>query len=387
MTTPTQNASGAAPAGVPTPLWSVQLQPGVGMLAISPDDGCIVSSPGVLAAYTSAGKLLWETAVVGHPAKDYPIVTKDGSLLRFEDDALVTRSLHSGQITSSFAAPLGSLLSLTPWGDLVFTQPAASGTAAVRCVTRSGAPCWSISLERPAPLFTRPIGIGDVVVIERRGALWAVDRAGHWAWVADRNGLRTPSAEDENEPSAANSGDSVRDAALRIDDQRVVVCLEGHHGSGLYMLDARVPSITALAVPCPAQPPFQVLPHETTQYRFVGLGPQIDLGQMNYRFPVVCIEPGGRQLWSHPLEAKAIALRVAPQGALIATANPTAKRWRDYSAYYDLARETFVCCIPADGSERWIVHSKTPWTHLPVVSAGGTVYVASNQQLLAFATV
>jgi hypothetical protein len=49
---------------------------------------------------------------------------------------------------------------------------------------------WSAPLDGSAPLRYEPVGLGEVIVVGRRGALWAFDRQGETSWVADLDGVR-----------------------------------------------------------------------------------------------------------------------------------------------------------------------------------------------------
>jgi hypothetical protein len=368
------------------PLWSAPMPGGGGLLTLLPSGGCIASTSASLLAYRPDGRLRWEAAAVARVFGGEPAVTPDGALVRIEDGSVITRALLTGEVLGSFAAPLGSGIGLAPWGDLIYSQAAPGGTAAVRCVTRTGVDRWSVSLDGPAALTIRPLVLGDVVVVNRRGALWALDQAGRSPWLADNHGVRAPEPEDNHRRAATdpNGGVELHAAPARLDAGRALVALEWFAGDGLYLLDGVTPRLTPVTAPGAA--PYAVLPHAPTEYRIAGLGPQIEVRRMDWRYPIVSFEPDGRRLWEHPLPAKAIALAPAPGGNLIAAASPTATRWRDYQQWYDLSGETFVRCIGPDGTARWTWHAPGPLTHLPVVGPDGVVYVGCDQRLWAFAT-
>jgi outer membrane protein assembly factor BamB len=102
---------------------------------------------------------------------------------------------------------------------------------------------------------------------------------------------------------------------------------------------------------------------------------------MDWRYPVVCLAPGGALVWQHRLPAPAITLAATPDGGVIAAASASAQRWHDYQRWYDLSAETFVRCLGPDGQARWTWNAHGPLTHQPVVGPDGIVYVGSEQRL------
>lgn len=133
--------------------------------------------------FPAIGSRLWEHTAPGR-IHETPVVASDGAILRIEDDAIVSRDPATGAVTGSFAAPTSSGLQVMPWGDLAFSQGARQGQAAVRCPSRTGEQHWSVPLDGSAPGAYRPFALGDLVVIARRGGLWAYNRGGTPQWVA-----------------------------------------------------------------------------------------------------------------------------------------------------------------------------------------------------------
>lgn len=312
-----------------------------------------------------------------------------GEFVRIEDDSIVARALDTGRITGSFPAPRASQLSLAPWGDLLYSRTAPWDTATVYCVGRTGSPRWSVAIDDSPPSLDAPLALANVVVIPRRGMLWAYDHAGQSQWVADHNGIREPRPTDEQrKPNIVHpeGGIELFDAPARLDSTRAVVALQSYHSTGLYLLDGVTARLTPLGGSTRTNRPFTVLPHPPTEFRIAEFAEQIAVGDMDWRYLVVSTEPDGRRLWEHRLPAEPIQLDAAPGGNLIATATATARRWRDYGPYYSetLGRETFVRCINPDGTARWTWHAHGPITHPPVIDSDGTVYVGAEQRLWAF---
>jgi hypothetical protein len=362
--------------------WHVALPSGGGVITTT-SSGCIVSSGATLTAFSQDGLVQWQSAITGHVAEGGSVVTHDGDgqFAQIENGQILLRDLQTGVIELAFPAARGSLLTLCPWDAWVYTTAAIGGIAAVHVIGRAGESLWSIALDGPEPLYTRPLALADVIVIERRGLLWAYDSAGQVRWVVDAQGLRAPTSDDERRKPEA--GVRLNAAPATVDKDSAVISLERSNGRGLYLLDAAASTLVPVAVPSPAQRPFVVLADTPSLYRIAGLGAQVDLAQMDWRFPIVCMAPDGAVVWQHLLTAKALTLDAAPRGNLIATTSPTYKRWRDYSEWYDMSRECFVRCIAPDGSARWTWHGHGPLTHLSEVSADGTVYVGCDGELWA----
>ncbi|WP_275408287.1 PQQ-binding-like beta-propeller repeat protein [Planosporangium flavigriseum] len=365
-----------------TPLWSAPLPtPGGGSVVVEPTGGCAVTTPGSVSAYASDGRPVWSPAPAGD-ARGKLLLAADGVLVRIEGGSVVVRDPRTGAVISSMAAPMSSTLAIAPWGELLYSQVAADRTAAVRCISRTGQHRWQVPLDPSALIVHAPFGVGDAVVIPRRGALWAYDRDGEALWVADPTGVRAPHAADDDRRSPDETF-RLSDIPARLDANRVIIELEWYSGRGLYLLDGAAATITPIAVPSPVMGPHAVLPWAPTEFRVVGLGSRVQVSQVQAEHPVVAIEPGGAEAWRHGLVARAVSLCPTPNGNLIVASSPEPKRWRDYHKWYDLSAETFVRCLGPDGSERWTWYAPGLLTHLPVVTPTGTVYVGSEQRLWA----
>jgi hypothetical protein len=368
-------------------LWSAPLPSGGGLLTPVPSGGCIASTATSVSAYAPDGRRMWEAPTQGGVFGGEPILTSDGAFVRIEDSSMVVRALDTGELVALSPAMLGSGLCLAPWGDLLYSQAAPGGTAAVHCVTRTGHCRWSVPLDGSAPLRYEPFGLGEVIVLGHRGALWAFDRQGETSWVADLDGVRPVGPEDDapRPTEGPEAGVHIHAGPVRVDADRVVLELVKHSDRGLYLLDGTAARLTPVAAPSPALPPYAVLPWPRTEYRLVGLGPQVEVAQMRWEYPVVAMEPGGALVWEHRLAARADVLVAAPGGNLIVAASPSVKRWHDYSRWYDLSAQTFVRCLGPDGAVRWTWHPPGPITHFPVVGPDATVLVGCGERLWAFA--
>jgi outer membrane protein assembly factor BamB len=316
------------------------------------------------------------------------VITPDGTFVRIEGDVIVTRDLGTGNVIGSTPAPSASGLCLAPWGDLLYSQADPDGNSALQCVTRAGRYRWSVPIKDPAPLIYEPFPLGDVVVAERSGALWAFDRNGETPWLADLDGVHPGHPAHTVPRAAAGLGPAVtlRAAPARLDENRAIVELSWHSGRGLYLLDGAKARLTPVAVPSPARRPYTVLRRSPDDYRIAGLGSQVEVGHLRWEHPVVAIGPTGAPAWEHRLETQATALTPAPDGSVIVAASPTAQRWNDYRHWYDLTAEMFIRCLDFEGTQRWVWHPPAPVLHRPVVSQDGTVYIGSDNRLWAFST-
>lgn len=379
------------PGADAAPLWSSPLPAAGGVLSLLPSGGCLVTTATSTLAFGRDGSPRWSAALSGEIFGSTLIATSDGEFVRIEDGSIVTRALDTGRISGSFPAPQASFLRLAPWGDLLYSRRQSGDTPSVYCVGRTGSPRWSVAIDDMPPPVDAPLALGDVVVIARRGRLWAYDQTGQSVWVADQDGVREPRPADEQrrpaDPFDPEHGTELFAVPARLDSGRAVVALRSYDSIGLYLLDGVAARLTPLGGAIRPYQPFTVLPHPPTEFRIAQFAGQITVGDMDWRYLVVSYDPDGRRLWEHRLPAEPIQLDAAPGGNLIATATASATRWRDYEPYYSvtLVRETFLRCISPDGTARWTWHAHGPITHLPVVASDGTVYVGAEQRLWAFA--
>jgi len=370
---------------VANPVWSVPLATrGGGILTVNPQDGCIATLAEWVVAVRSNGDVAWQTQTLGRGSGGEPVISQ-GAFLRIEAAFLISRDLSTGGTIASFPAPLSSGLSVAPWGDLLYSQADPHGVGVLHCVDRNGLNRWSVPLDGSGPLIYQPTLLGGLVVVDRRGLLWAYDRDGGARWVADRDGVRHPRPEDDASRPTNGPDAGIRFATLPapIDTDRAVVYLDWYSGRGLYLLDASAPALTQVAVASPSLPPYVTVPGAEAGYRIVGLGGRVEVAEHEWEYPVVAMEPDGRRLWEHLFPAKPRGLMSAPDGGVVVALSPTIKRWRDYHKWYDLSGETFVRYLNPDGTARWTWHLPGPLTHEPVVGADGIVYVGSEGRLWA----
>jgi len=366
-----------------TPAWSVPSDSVGGGLTPLPSGGCVVSDSSAVAAYAEDGTRIWRAEVAG-PLTDRPVIAPDGALLTVEGDTIVSRDTETGTLIHSFPARRARNLSMAPWGGLIYQSPPSGGPTTLCSVDRDGRPQWSRPLNRSSIFIYSPLALGDLVVVEGGGALWAFDRDGDVRWIADREGVRQPQPSDEagQRTDQPGNGVQVRGAPRLIDENRAVVALGSYDGRGVYLLDGAAATLTPIAIP--ASPPYAVVPWRATGYRIAGLGTQVTIGPQLYEFPVCAFDPDGTPAWEHRLPVRALTLNAAPGGHVVAAATPDARRWADYHQWYDLTREAFVRLIAPDGTQRWTWHAPGRITHLPVVSPTGVVYVGAEQRLWAF---
>ncbi|MGN9913734.1 outer membrane protein assembly factor BamB family protein [Phytohabitans sp. LJ34] len=378
----------AAPGTSVSPLWVAELPgPGGGGLIALPSGGCVVSMPESLLAFTAGGEQMWRASA---PRRHYSegramVVAPEGALIRMENGTVVTRELRTGEAYATFPAPRGQLPSLTPWGDLAYWV-IVPGQATLHCVTRAGQPRWSVDFHDRAIGTHEPLPVGDVIVVDRNGVLWAFDRDGQVRWLADPAGVRAPSPDDWT-PRPAGSGYEMSARPMRLDRDRALVELQSYTQHGIYLLDGASPGITPVAVPTPARAPFVLLPAPPGVHRMAGLGGQVQVGPMKLEYQVVAFESGEGCVWEHRMPAEAAALEPAPDGGVVAMAQPSSTVWRDYRQWYDMSDQTLVRSIDPEGRTRWSWHAHTPITHGPLVTPDGLVYVGCAERLWAFPVV
>ncbi|MBO0808069.1 MAG: hypothetical protein J2P32_07185 [Actinobacteria bacterium] len=375
-----------------TPLWSLPLPFGGGHIEVMPSGGYVVSAGATISVFDQVWRLRWSAAYTGPFTGETTVVAPDGAMIRIENETIVTRSPEIGQVVGAVPVPLGSHLHLAPWGDLLYSQAAAPpGTGQIPsslcCVDRTGRFRWSVTLDRAGPLVYGPIPLGDMVIVPRRGLLWAYDHAGQSQWVADDRGIREPRAEDEYRRPAfsepGSGGVTLVHEPVLLDADRMLIGLRSPGRAGLYLLDGAIPRITGISAPVGR--PVTVVPGSSTEFRVVGLGRRFEVSRMDWRYPIRCFESDGRELWEHRLPTEPIHLSAAPNGNFITAASATATRWEKYGQWFDLSQETFVRCLNPDGTERWTWRASGPITQEPAIGADGTIYVGAERKLWAFA--
>jgi hypothetical protein len=375
----------AAPGTSIAPLWTAVLPgTGGGGLIPLPSGGCVVTMPESLLAFTTAGEQMWQAPAARrqYNAGRAIINAPEGALILMEDRNVVTRDLRTGEVSGTFPAPGGQRLSLTPWGDLAYWV-ITLGRDTLHCVSRSGQPRWSVDFDDSTVILYEPLSVGDVIVVSRNGALWAFGQDGQVRWLADPAGIRSPGPDDRT-PRPADSGFELSWLPMPVDRDRALVELRSYTQRGIYLLDGASPRITPVAVPTPARRPFVLLSTRPGAYRMAGLGGQVEVGQMVWEYTVVAFESGEERVWEHRMPADAVYLEPAPDGGVVATANPSTTVWRDYSQWYDMSPQTLVRSIDPEGGTRWSWHAHTRITHGPLVTADGLVYVGCAERLWAF---
>jgi hypothetical protein len=373
-----------APGTSIAPLWTAELPgPGGGLIPL-PSGGCVVSQRDSLLAFTADGERTWQApAAPRHYTEGQPIViASEGVLIRMEDGSVVTRDLRTGEVSGTFPSPHGQRLTLTPWGDLTYwvIRP---GHAVLHCVARAGQSRWSVDFSGSAHTTFDPLPVGDAIVVDRYGALWALDRDGHVSWLADPAGIRAQGP-DDRAPRPAKSGFELSAPPLPVDRDRALVELESYTQRGFYLLDGASPRITPVAVHTPARLPYALLRAAPGAYRIAGLGGTVEIRQLEREYQVVAFESGDGRVWEHLMPAEAVSLKAAPDGGVVALAQPSATVWRDYQQWHDMSQWILVRSIDPDGGTRWSWHAHTLITHGPLVTPDGLVYVGCAERLWAF---
>jgi hypothetical protein len=375
----------AAPGTSIDPLWTAALPgPGGGGLIPLPSGGCVVTLPESLVAFTADGERMWQAPMARrHFTEGRAIViAPEGALVLMEAGTVVTRDLRTGEVSGTFPAPGGQRLSLTPWGDLAY-RVVVPGQATLHCVTRAGQPRWSVDFHDRSITIYEPVPVGDVIVVDQNGALWAFDRDGQVRWLADPTGIRAPGPDDRVRRPAM-TGFELRSRPMRVDQDRALVELRSYTQTGIYLLDGASPRITPFAVPTPAREPRVLLSSPPGGLRMAGMGGRVEVRQMEWEYLVVAFESGRPWIWENRMPAPAVYLEPAPDGGVVATANPSTTVWRDYSQWYDMSPQTLVRSIDPEGGTRWSWHAHTRITHGPLVTADGIVYVGCAERLWAF---
>lgn len=361
--------------------WSVTLPTTGGGSVTALPDGFLITGPQWIAEMGPDGAKRW-TAPARNGPFDPPVVIDDDAFAAIEDGAVVVRGRRAGGEAARWAAPRSSTLAAAPWGDLVYSQVADDFTATVQCVDRMGRRRWSVPLTGVDVVHHVPFAVGDAVVVARRGGLWAYDAEGEAAWVAGLDGVRVPP--EVSEPTPDERCEPAGEP-LRVDADRVLVELSWHGGHRLVELDGLARRMTTVVNEPRMRDPYALLT-AGAGYRVAGRQNSVDIGHMDYRYPVLAVDPGGEVAWRHLLEAPFDWLAPAPGGAVVVAGTPTVKRWRDYGRWQDLSAETFVRYLDAAGEPVWTWYAPGLITHLPAVAADGTVLVGSEGRLFALSS-
>jgi hypothetical protein len=349
-----------------------------------PSGGCVVTLPDSLLAFTPDGERMWQVPA-GRREFDGGksiVLAAEGVLIRIEDSIVVTRDLRTGEVSGTFPAPGAQQLSLTHWGDLAFWV-VTPGKQTLHCVTRTGQSRWSVDFGGWPITIYGPLPVGDVIVVDRDSALWAFDRDGQVRWLADPAGIRSPGP-DDGAPRPDTSRLEMSAMPMRVDRDRALVELQSYTQHGIYLLDGASPRITPAAVPTPAGQPRVLLSAPPGGLRMAGMGGRVEVRQMEWEYKVVAFESGRPWIWENRMPAEAVHLEPAPDGGVVALAQPSVTVFRDYRQWYDMSDRILVRSIGPDGDTRWSWHAHTLITHGPLVTPDGLVYVGCAERLWAF---
>jgi hypothetical protein len=364
----------------PEILWSVDLpKAGGGSLDVVAD-GLLVRGPDWLGMFSFKGERRWLAETVTDTL-DWPVLLDAESVAQIEQGFVVIRDLATGLVRSRLAAPGSSLLAAAPWGDVLFLQVEDDRSRTVRCLTRDGRERWAVPLSDDMPDFPcTPFAVSGVVVIARSGALWAYDESGAVRWVAGRAGVRGPSA------LAPDETVELADDAIEIDRNRVLVRLSWHEGRSLVEIDGRVPGMRTVLERATLRQPFAVLPSSSGDYQLAGFRGQVDLGHMDYVYPIRVLSSDGTLVREHQLPARPLGLAPVPGGGFVVGASPSPRVWREYGKWQDLSSQTFARLVDRAGADVWTWYAPGLITQSPVAGPDGTVYVGSEGRLYALAT-
>jgi putative pyrroloquinoline-quinone-binding quinoprotein len=367
----------------PKTSWSVELPAAGGGSLDVVAHGLLMTGPGWLALFSLEGERRWVTDAVT-TAFDWPVMLDEHTVGQIEQGHVVIRACGTGAVSARWPAPMASNLAPAPWGDVLFIQVGEDRKRMVRCASRDGRERWAVPLSSDPPDFPRdPFAVSDTVLIPRAGALWAYDQAGAARWMVDRTGLHAPA--DEQVPAR---GDRVKLAtdALSIDRDRAFVQLSWYESGGMMEIDGRSPSMRQITERRPLRLPLAVLPVSDGSYRLAGSRGQVDIGHMDYVYPIRVLRPDGTTVWEHQLPARPTSLAATPDGGFVTSGTPTERIWREYGKWQDLSDQMFVRLIDAAGAEVWTWYAPGPITHAAVAARDGTVYVCSDGRLFALTT-
>jgi hypothetical protein len=356
------------------PLWSVELdqRPGSGgTLLTDGGGGCLVVTSESLTRYAPDGTRDWQVVPLGS-VYEPPVAGADGRISWVEGAQVVTRNPGDGEVLGSFTDANATELAWTPWGDLLYRAENPDGTATLRCRSVRGEEIWARSFRGTGPLVQHPASFGDVVLVHFDGKLRAFAQDGTERWTASRAGFQdtTESADEQMWSFPVVLGPS-----------RLLAGFEWPAGRGLYLVDTEAGEVTPFAADRAVLGPLAVLPG--AEFRLAMRGPRYEIREKEWEWSVVVLDSAGRLSWEHRLPADMKKLTAGRDGRLVIAGTPSRKRWESYHKWYDLSAESYVQSVGNDGRVEWTWPGPGPLTHLPVVGAGGTLYVGSEGKLWA----
>lgn len=366
------------------PAWSADVPSSpISVVPLPPETGgCVVFTATTAIAFAVDGRSQWEAAAAAKAA-ERAVCGPAGSLLSLEHETIIERSLTTGATVHSFAAPRGTLLSVAPWGDLLYLEAGPGQPITARCIDPAGGSRWSVPLPDASALAYGFHPVGDVVVIEQRGALWAFDRAGRMPWTASPSGAGGAERSGLGHPSA---GFRVSTAPRAVGPGQLLVELTGDATRGLYLFSAGDnPGLKPVTVSPSISAPYAIVSSGTPGPRVVGMRGASGTGPLDSGFRIGAIDMDGVPAWEHHLPDSPRALLTGPADTVIVAISPTPEYWATYSRLADLTGRSFLLGLNADGTARWRCELPGPITHYPVAGIDGTAYVLTAGRLWAVA--
>jgi len=365
------------------PLCSAELpSAGGGTIVVGADGRCFVSFHDRVAAVRPRGQLEWsvETSLRWGGG---PVALSGRRLLIFEDPdssapVLVIRDQDTGAVLKRLTVDGDGTGRAVPFADgRIALVLLAKGRSSLQMLAPGGTTLWSRRLDHfvsGAPLLCNGLlALNDGAMIE------AYDLDGTLCWTADASGI-----DDNGAPKPHDRVDAAINALLiRVTDGLLVASMMSPTGAGLWAIDLVGRSVRPLDDRVRIFPPLAVPELPGHGRCLIGLGPRREVSYATWHWSVRAIRLDGSPVWEYDLETKPRGIKADAAGNVLVWSSTTAKRWKQYHPWYDMARECVVYAISATGQKLWTWQAPGPLTHAPVIGARGEVYVGSEGRLWA----
>lgn len=371
--------SRATVAATGTLRWSLPLPERVADgLSVAADGCCFVTLDHHLLAVEPNGRLRWSRSFgyVSGPA----LVLADGRLFLFAERSLIVLDQATGVTIISWPLTSYASRSLTPDGDLLYTQFQPSGPPTLQRVSPTGAVRWTHPVAKSSAY--PPLVLDDLILFGDESYLRAFSLDGRLQWIANQRGFQPAAGQADLALQVDEGGHFFYTPIIHLGGPAVLGALSWHDGMGFLVFDTQAHTVHLLdTYPSPHEPvvvlPVEGRPHVVTR----GFSLKDPSGES--RPTVAMLDLHGQERWRRALPLAPASIVADAAGQIIVACSPTVDYWDKYHRWYGLEDQCLVRGLRTDGTELFSWYAPGPIRGGLAIGATGEVFVVAEGTLAA----